>query len=87
MRAVTIADADEKLFMCWHTLCRVSSCDTPGSVEILHLCGIDPFLIHLHPLFKVTRPVRMGQLAISDLVWQAKFYSKTLLCTHAVTSF
>jgi hypothetical protein len=42
--------------------------DTPGSIKILHLCGIDPFLIHLHPPFKVIRPVRMGQLAITDLM-------------------
>jgi hypothetical protein len=68
VRAVTIADADEKLFMCWHTLCRVNSCDTPANIKTLHLCGIDPFLIHLHPPFQVTRPVRMGQSAISDLM-------------------
>lgn len=66
IRAVTIADADEKLFMCQHTLCWVSSCAISRSTEILNLHNIDPFLTHLYPLFKTTRPVIMGKLTTQD---------------------
>jgi hypothetical protein len=69
IRAVTIADADEKIIQVPAFLtCVVSTLYDAQKRRVAHLRSINPILKHQRPLFKVSGPVMKGKLAMLDFV-------------------